>query len=240
MTERRCPSCGGLVAEDAEWCGQCLARLDRPPSEAVAGPEIPEEPAALPGPAGPPVPPGPEPSGNGPAGPAPEEPGLRARGQEVVWTCPTCGGENPVDDPVCRSCGTPFRELFTEPVTRVMPAPGRALGLSLLFPGAGHMAAGRVAEGVARAVVFGFALGASLTIVLSRQGLGLGPFLALVGVLGLAAVLLYALTATDAVRVVRGDPQLVTTRMLLYGATGLILLTVTVLVLVGIRAGPGG
>ncbi|HEU4354464.1 MAG TPA: hypothetical protein VFT27_02635 [Actinomycetota bacterium] len=33
QTERRCPSCGALVALDAEWCGQCLRPLDRPPEQ---------------------------------------------------------------------------------------------------------------------------------------------------------------------------------------------------------------
>lgn len=36
QTERRCPSCGALVALDAEWCGQCLRPLDRPPQPDAA------------------------------------------------------------------------------------------------------------------------------------------------------------------------------------------------------------
>ena len=234
MTERRCPSCGGLVAEDAEWCGQCLSRLDRPEGQPAR--DLPVEPVDLPGGSPQAAPPGAEPTGNGPAAPVREAPGLRAQGDEVLWACPTCGSDNRLEDSTCPSCGTPFRELFAEPTTRVLPAPRRALALSLLFPGAGHIAAGRVAEGMARAVVFAFALGTGLTILLSRQGLGLGPFVALVAVLALAATLLYGLTAADAVRVVGGESQIVTTRMLLYGATGLILLTIVVVVMTGLRA----
>ncbi len=236
MTERRCPSCGGLVAEDAGWCGQCLTRLDQPPPPGPEGsPEEGSPPAPVRDPPGPEVP---------RAGPAPRSsaagaPGVRVEGEDVLWTCPTCGSENRLEDRACRSCGTPFRELFEEPTARPLPAPGRAVALSLLFPGAGHVAAGRVAEGVARAVVFAFALGTVLAIVLSRRGLGLGPFLALVGTLAAAAGLLYGLTAVDAHRLARGQPQIVTTRVLLYGATGLIVLTIAVLVLAGVRATPG-
>lgn len=234
MTERRCPSCGGLVAADAEWCGQCLTRLD---DAGAPGPELPTE-GDVGGPIGIPDP---QAEGNGEARPSPtaEALGLRVDGRDVMWTCPTCASENRMEDRACRACGTPFRELFEEPASRPAPEPRRAVGLSMLFPGAGHWLAGRLAEGVARAVVFAFAAGTAVAIVLSRRGQGLGPFLALVGALGVAAAVLYVLTAVDAGRLARNEPQVVSTRVLLYGATGLILLTVAVLVLAGIRATRG-
>jgi hypothetical protein len=45
-------------------------------------------------------------------------------------------------------------------------------------------------------------------------------------------------SAGDAGGVARGEPPVVTPRILLYGGAGLILLTVVVLVVVGLRAGP--
>jgi len=36
QTERRCPSCGALVAPDAEWCGQCLRPLEPTPASEPA------------------------------------------------------------------------------------------------------------------------------------------------------------------------------------------------------------
>jgi hypothetical protein len=36
QSESRCPSCGALVALDAEWCGQCLRRLDPPPAPEIS------------------------------------------------------------------------------------------------------------------------------------------------------------------------------------------------------------
>jgi TM2 domain-containing membrane protein YozV len=155
----------------------------------------------------------------------------------VLWTCPTCAAENPFEERVCTSCGTPFVELFEQPPARSQPPARRVLALSLAFPGAGHLAAGRVAEGLARAVVFAYSAGTGLVILLSRRGLGLGPFRALMAVFVLAAAVLYAITAVDGSRLARGAPQLLSTRMLLYGATGLMVLTLAVLVVSGLRAG---
>jgi hypothetical protein len=42
----------------------------------------------------------------------------------------------------------------------------------------------------------------------------------------------------DAARLARGEPPLITPRILLYGGAGLILLTVVVLVVVGVRTSP--
>jgi hypothetical protein len=130
--------------------------------------------------------------------------------------------------------------LFQEEAPRPEIPPGRAVRFSLLFPGLGHAVAGRVAEGVARAVVFAYAAGTGISVVVARSGLGLGPFLPLM-LLGFAsAAFLYAATAVDAGRAVRGDRPVLTTRMLLYGAVALMLITVAVLVFLGIRASPPG
>jgi hypothetical protein len=108
--------------------------------------------------------------------------------------------------------------------------------LSLLFPGVGHLAAGRGAEGLARAVVFAYALVTVITILVARLGEGLGPFLPLLLISALAGVVLYAVTAVDAGRLARGDAQVLSTRALLYGAVGLMLVTLVVLVILGARA----
>ncbi len=154
----------------------------------------------------------------------------------MLWSCPSCGTENRIEETACSACGTPFRRLFDDAEeTRAAPSTERAVGLSLALPGAGHIASGRVGEGVARAVVFAYALGTGLSVLVARGGRGLGPFLPLVALLMAAAAILYGITVADARRLARGEPQLLTTRMLLYGATGLIVLTVLVLVLSGMR-----
>jgi hypothetical protein len=236
---RRCPNCGGLVSVDAQWCGQCLTRFDRSADPAPQATGPPRSPVDA-GPGAAPSPPTPSPEGDrGPriaGGPAP----IRSGDQGIVWECPTCHTENPIEAATCRGCGAPFTQLFSEEEARPTVAPGRVVGLSLLFPGLGHLAAGRAAEGIARAVVFGYALATVVTLLVARAGQGLGPFLPLFLISATAGVVLYAMTAIDAGRLARGEEQVLTTRALLYGAVGLMVLTVVVLVILGARVGPRG
>lgn len=165
------------------------------------------------------------------------------RGGEPVWRCPRCATESPIDTESCPVCSFSFRRLVASATTAATgPAspPGRAAFLSLLLPGLGHVALGRVAEGVARAVVFAYAVGTAVAVLWGRGSSGAGPFvpLALVA-LGFAAAL-YAVTAVDAARAARGDPPVLGNRALLYGATGLMMLTVVVLVVTGFRVSAGG
>jgi hypothetical protein len=154
-----------------------------------------------------------------------------------VWDCPTCSTENPIEATFCRACGTTFGSLLREPEAPERSDPGRATMYSLLFPGLGHGAAGHGAEGAARAVIFAYAA-ATAIIILVMTGGGPGPFLPLLIASILVAGGLYVFSAVDAGRVARGEPPVVTPRILLYGGAGLILLTVVVLVVVGLRAGP--
>jgi ribosomal protein L40E len=232
VSERRCPSCGGLVGPDAEWCGQCFARLDEsgPPEEvqpapvAVAPEDLPPTPRTRPTEA---------------ISSTLGESGIRVEGDRVVWQCPRCGTENPIEASSCTACGAPFGRLFKDEVERPVVPPGRALRLSLLFPGLGHAAVGKPAEGVARAVVFGYAAATVVAILVMRGGSGLGPFMALFLLCAIAAAAFYVLAAVDAARAAGGDPPILSSRGLLYGAVGLVLVTVTVLVITGIRASRG-
>ena len=154
-----------------------------------------------------------------------------------MWDCPTCESENPIDATTCRICGTPFGKLLQEQTVAPRSDPGRATAYSLLFPGLGHVVAGRAGEGAARAVIFAYAAATSI-IVLVMTGGAPGPFLSLLMASVAVAVGLYVVSAMDAGRVARGEPSLLSPRILLYGGAGLILLTVVVLVVVGLRAGP--
>jgi hypothetical protein len=231
---RRCPNCGGLVGSDAQWCGQCLTRFDRP---APAAPPA-ADPGPTPAPARRTAPPG---TGEGPSrhpepGPGP----IRAGASGIEWECATCGVANPIDATFCRACGTPFARLFEERSARPTVAPGRATALSLAFPGLGHIALGRTAEGVARAVIFTYTLATVVSVVVAR-GIGdLGPYLPLVVVSAVAGAALYILSTVDAGRVARGEAPVLSTRALLLGAVGLMLLTVALVVVLGSRAGGPG
>jgi hypothetical protein len=154
-----------------------------------------------------------------------------------VWECPACRAENEIEAATCRVCGTPFARLLEEERRGPAPEPGRAVSRSLLFPGLGHAAVGRGAEGLARAVVFGYTLAIVIAVLAMRSGEGFGPFLPLVLVSAAAGIALYTLSAVDAGRLARGERQVLSTRALLYGAVGLILLTIVILVVVGTRVG---
>lgn len=233
---RRCANCGGLLGDGAAWCGQCLTPVSR-------GGDPPEPPlmeaAPLPAPNG-------EVEGNGlsprekaspPRSARPMKGGrFRAVGEGLLWACPQCDMENPLEALACVRCGTPFRDLFEEGPAKPSVDSSRAAALSLMFPGLGHRALGRTAEGLARAVVFLWTIGMGLAILLSAGGVDAGPFRPLLLILFGGAAIVYATTVADAQRIARGDAPIMTTRMLLYGSMGLMFVIVVMLVVSGMRA----
>jgi hypothetical protein len=229
---RRCSNCGGLVGEGAAWCGQCLTPLAERAGTA-------EESVARPQP-GSSVSSGP----NGQVAPRPSRANLgsgkiREAGDGLVWKCPQCDLENPLDASACARCGTPFRSLFEKERVQASVDPGRAAALSLIFPGLGHRVLGRAAEGLARAVVFLWTMGMGVAILATAGGFNAGPFLPVVVVLFAAAAVVYGTTAADAGRMARGDTPIMTSRMLLYGSTGLMFAVVAILVISGLRVSQG-
>jgi predicted RNA-binding Zn-ribbon protein involved in translation (DUF1610 family) len=251
-TRARCPNCGGLVSADATWCGQCLTPLGgAAPTGAAPTGAPPNAPSPAPGPepgSTPGTPSAPTPTERTPRGvagdgrpPSSASRPIRPGADGVVWECPACGTENAIEVTTCRSCGTPFAKLLEDEAPGSRIDPRRAVTLSLVFPGLGHAAAGRGAEGLARAVVFAFSLIIAISILVSRSGGDLGPFLPLLLLSAAGSVGLYVLTAMDAGRLARGEPPLVATRVLLYGAAVLMLLQVALLVVLGTRTvGAGG
>jgi ribosomal protein L40E len=100
-TAMRCPQCGALVGEGAQWCTQCYADLRPPaPEPPVPEPEHADAPGATEdGDAADPLPP----------------PAARARHRtpgedapEPGWPCPQCGTVNPLAAPACSACGSGF------------------------------------------------------------------------------------------------------------------------------------
>jgi ribosomal protein L40E len=98
----RCPTCGGLNALDAEWCGQCNRRFRaagrRSRTEpATDGPSYVEALAGL---------------LVGPEG-VPEggmERVFRLDGESSAWVCAGCAAETQLEATRCRQCGRPFAE----------------------------------------------------------------------------------------------------------------------------------
>jgi hypothetical protein len=156
-----------------------------------------------------------------------------------VWDCPTCGTENPLEAQLCSVCGTTFASLVERPPeTKARIEPGRAAMFSLIFPGLGHYVAGRTADGVARAVVFLFALVTGLVILIGGIRNSFGPMLPLMVICLMFAMGMYVVSTVDAGRVASGERQVLTPRMLLYGATGLILVTLGFFILAATSRAP--
>jgi len=199
--ERRCPSCGALASDEAEWCGQCYASLSGSREE------------------------GPQRSGERAGTPTAAQD--IARAGEPTWPCPVCGRDNAMELNECAACGTPFARLFLEPERRPEIPPRNAALWSLLFPGIGHWRCGRTLDGVARAVMFAWVFGALVVLLLSRAGKGgLGATFPMFGLFLAASAALYALSAVDAYRIAGGEAPLVSTRMLLWGSVAVLVLSV--------------
>jgi hypothetical protein len=194
IEERRCPNCHALVSDDADWCGQCFTSLRAPP----------------------PPPPGPV--------RVSVDPASKERAGGARWTCPTCGEENGLDLDACAVCGTPFADLFRQDERPPHVDPRFALTRSLIFPGLGHRAVGRGADGFARAVLFIYTFGTALLILLS--GPSSGPVVGLLVLYGSIAVALYVLTALEAYQMAQGSGPIVSSRVLLWGVVALVVLSV--------------
>jgi hypothetical protein len=225
---RRCPSCGALAAWETEWCGQCLTPLGHPVSSAPQAQVSPEPQFYMDEP--------------GPAAwtepfllevPAPVPP-VPVTVRRPAWPCAVCETENPIELETCAACGAPFARLFVDRRTHPDVEPGSAVVRSLLFPGLGQIHCGRTGDGVARMVLFLWTVGTAAVMLLSR---GSGSAIMPIALLFLGgALILYATSALDAYRQAGGEAPFLTTRYLLYGTVGLILLSVVSLFLLVTKA----
>lgn len=172
----RCPTCGALNPAGAAWCGQCLTRFD---GGEVAGTSPTPEPVIPARPEGP--------------GRDAQARDVRTVAGEVEWRCRACDGWNPLLDPACTTCGT-ARGGFGTP-TAVAPTTTslRALLLaSAVWPGAGHVLAGRRGSGTARALLWALWAGGAWSLG-PATGASRAPSL----VLASGALLLWVATLRD-------------------------------------------
>lgn len=255
MSSRTCPSCGARNAARAPWCTQCYMAFDDagpavarggdgeitaevpdggvatdPARDAGTGPHAAAVGEATAGDAGG-APDGP----TGPVGPS-REPGgdtdrdVRQTDQgDVEWRCAVCDGWSPLQAVTCTVCGT-ARRGFGDDRTVEPPDEQRILLLSALLPGLGHMTAGRVGSGLARAV-FGLGWlvgGLALLVSAVRAGSGYGGAVPLLA----GAVVVWVLTILDARSLARGSGhEYLDGRTLLWLMVGVTCLLVVILML---------
>jgi hypothetical protein len=196
------------VSEDAEWCGQCFTSLREPEPE----------------PAPDPVPAAPQAAAAQPAATA--EVGSR---EAAFWPCTVCGAENPIALDVCATCGTPFATVMRG-VARSAVDPRVARSRSLLFPGAGHAALGYPVDGFARGAVFALSLGVAIFLAVTMPHTAL--MLLAIGLLLACAIGVYALSLAETKQLSeRGGGLLVPSKVLLWGAVGVMFLIVAAIAL---------
>jgi hypothetical protein len=211
--ERRCPNCGAVALSDAQWCWRCYQPLPTPEPEpepepaSEAAPQVPARPdegqgsndASTRSPGEPPAPPA----------------------KSLSWPCAACGHENGIELEVCERCGTSFAALMrTDDKLPDVPPP-RAFRRSLIYPGLGHAMVGRSLDGIARGALFAMLLMMTVIVLLSGSSSGLDY--AVLGLFIVMCLLVYLETAWEAYRLASGDAPLISSRMLLWIATGVIL-----------------
>ena len=198
--QARCPSCGALVTADADWCGQCFTPLPKAPQPvAVASSTI----------------------GGG------EAPALDAGPKKALtWPCPTCGNDNAIELDACSVCGTSFAALLRGEDPAKDVDPGSAFTRSLMFPGLGHKMVGRGLDGLARGALFWWMF--LTTVLLLVSGVSSGPMVVLLALFGGATILIYLFTAYEASRMAQGNAPIVSSRMLLWCAVAMVIVSVLV------------
>jgi hypothetical protein len=199
VEDRRCPNCSALVSADADWCGQCFTSLRAPA-------------------------PDPAPVTQASVG-APAAEGAAT----LMWPCPTCGTQNPIELDLCSVCGTSFGQLLRDEAVVSTVSPRDAFLWSLTFPGVGHAKVGRAPDGIARGTLFVLTFGLALLIMVS--GVSTAPVFGVVVILLGSALVIYLGSAAEAYRIAGGGPPFVSARALLWATVALIMISVSLLAL---------
>lgn len=216
----RCPACGARNRPDAAWCTQCYepTTAEARRTGVAAGergvPAADAPPAAT------------RDVGDGDV----RDRDVRDRDGEVEWRCGACGTWSPLLAPTCAGCGTPRTGFGEAPPRRdVHVGAGAVLVASGLLPGLGHVLAGRLGTGLARALLFVLWAAGGLVLLRGTGGAAGGT------VLVLGALVVWAASLVDVTRLDTAHPPLLGPRRL-----GMLVLVVTsVLLVAGMLATPG-
>ena len=227
---KRCPDCGASNKEDAQWCGQCLAKFAQDKAEtsdsdgASAPPTLEERASARaelsdlltePKPK--------ERSGTGTAVSA-SAGAVHVDEKGITWTCGKCDSVNDFSANTCAVCGATFAEAIKPPEPDRPPRdPNMAALVSLFLPGAGHGYLGLWGEAIARAVISTWAV--FVTIFLMTQD-GKGTLMAIV--FGVIATGLWVVAAHDAFREAAGltNQVILKRKFFIWVVMGLLMLSV--------------
>jgi hypothetical protein len=208
----RCPACGATNPEEAAWCGQCYTTFGQPEPEPDPAPQQEE---GSPAPAVDPT----------------TASGFRKRGDVVEWQCLRCDAYTSVDELTCGVCGTPLAARYEMDTPEPEHNWSAALALSVVAPGAGHLAVSRYGAGAGRLLLFTVWLLGGVLLT-ATGGAGAWPAAAPL-YLGAAAV--WAGSLLDIYQLQHGNRELLAGRVLLWMVVGVIVLS-----MVGMFAAAGG
>lgn len=157
---------------------------------------------------------------------------FRVTERGVVWRCPRCENEHPLEVQTCTVCGTSFAEAVKGPESeRPARDAGTAALISLFLPGAGHGYLGLWGQAIARAVI-------SIWVVFTALLGGVQRSIPLVVVFGIAAVGLWVVAAHDAYQEAQGAPSaaILKGKAFMYVVFGLLGLLFVMLVVTAFQA----
>lgn len=207
---KRCSNCGASNPESAQWCSLCLERFDQPePEPAPIDAATPTNEA---------TPASPERTGR-----TPDYSAFKVTDEGIKWICPACDSANDLDVAACAVCGTTFGDAVRPKPERPQRDPAKAALFSLFLPGAGHAYVGMWGQAIARGVLWSWVLLVAIVGLLDKDVPG---SLLMATMFGLAAFGLWAVSANDAYREARNEPNavLLRGRRFLYVVLGLMAL----------------
>jgi hypothetical protein len=134
-------------------------------------------------------------------------PSIATRDGSVVWTCPTCDGENPIEATACARCGSNFAAFFAgpKPVEAPRASAGSAVWASALLPGAGHWMFRAVGPAIARAVMYVWTVGIGIMLLARPPASGRAVIRAVGAIFALAAASVWLLSMLETLRLREGD-----------------------------------
>ena len=217
-TETHCENCGAAVFQGAEWCGLCFEPIRKPRSagdvEGVIETSAPPETV----------------DADTPAAGVTDAVAESEAKKAPMWPCPACGDSNPIELDNCATCGTPFAALMRRDEAAPKVEPSVAFRRSLLYPGLGHQAVGRGADGLARGVLFTVFLSiAFLTLLSGARSPAVDMMLLLFGG---GALLVYMMSAIEARQLADGGGLIVASRTLMWFTVGVLLSSIVIVAFV--------
>lgn len=224
----RCPNCGARNPAEATWCTQCYARFE-------------EATAVEPSPPEPPAPDGVteieatlEPGvvsaeDDGAPGAGPVEVGdVRQIDGVIEWRCGTCASWVALESELCAVCGAP-RSGFGEAPRSEVPVGeldrGKVLGAAAIFPGVGHLLAGRTGSGLTRLLLGALWLLGGIWWLATTSTVGTAPGVILI----VGTLVLWVASYLDVQALLAGRDEPFGLRGLLWsvvGVTALLMVTV--------------